>query len=243
MIALVGIAAFFLVGLVVSWRLLGLWRETKQLPELTAALGLLGIGPLGFCVLMTGKVVFAGTPWMPLIRGAGLMVQAFGFVSAIVFTWKVFRPRQRWAAVLAGVLGVSVVISGLGMAFVPKQLPNPGLIWHVGQALKLTCLGWAATEAFLYWRVSHKRVAMGFADPLLSASFLMWSVGLAAGAMGFLLIYVATLSVEPGESLSTLVQLLMSTCGMVSASALYVSFLPPTFYIRFVEARNPGTAG
>ena len=62
MLGIAGIAVFFAVGLVVSVRLLGLSRRSRRLPELLAGLGLLGIGPLGFCVMMAGVMLFRGTP-------------------------------------------------------------------------------------------------------------------------------------------------------------------------------------
>lgn len=243
MIAVVGISAFFLVGLVVAGRLLGVWRRTRQLPELAAALGLLFLGPLGFCIVMTGTVILAGTPWQNLLRGAGLMIQALGFVSVTAFTWRVFRPHERWAVGLASAFGFGLLASGIATALEPFQPGSPTLSFHLANLLKITCMAWGAVEAVLYWRISQKRVALGFADPLVSASFLMWGVVLATSGLGFVLIYVALLSLSPGEYLSTLVQTLLSACGIVAATALYASFLPPSFYIRWVETQAPGEVG
>ena len=82
-------------------------------------------------------------------------------------------------------------------------------------------------------------MAIGFADPLVSASFLSYGIALGAGTLGFVSIYAGLLSLEPGGRLSTLLQLFLSGCGVVTAAGLYLSFLPPKAYRRWVEARAP----
>ena len=243
MLAMLGIGAFFLVGLLVSIRLLALWRQTRQWPELAAALGLLGIGPLGFCVLMTGIVLFRGTPWMPYFRAAGLGVQALGFVATVSFTWRVFRPKERWAAILMAGLSLALIGTGIGMIvspFVPGHLePHQ----HADIILKILALGWGAFESLRYWWTFRKRVALGLADPLVSASFLMWGITSGAGALGFVIVYAAMASLPPGGHPSTPVNLVLSGIGLVAAVSLYLSFLPPQAYRHRVEAHAPASGG
>jgi hypothetical protein len=51
----VGFVAFFVVALTVGVRVLLLARRTRELPELLMGIGVLGIGPVGF-----GLMVVAG---------------------------------------------------------------------------------------------------------------------------------------------------------------------------------------
>jgi len=238
MIGIGGIGAFFVVGLLVSLRLLGLWRKTRQLPELTAALGLLGIGPLGFCVLIGGPAIVPGTPLAQRFFVTGLALQALGFLAAAVFTWRVFRPAAFWARAFPIVLGVGLAVALFGYARVPIGSSHAGWHLHLDIGLKLACLGWGAAESLSYWRVTRARVAIGFADALVSASFLCWGIALSAGALGFLGVYFAVLALRPGEHLSGGVDVALSLCGIVSAAALFLAFLPPKAYAHWLAARS-----
>ena len=108
---------------------------------------------------------------------------------------------------------------------------------HLDVWLKIACLGWGALESLRYWRVTQRRVALGLADPLVSASFLAWGISLGAGALGFALIWAALLALAPGEHLSVGVQLAISACGIATAAGLYFAFLPPKAYARRLAAR------
>ena len=121
MLGIAGIAVFFAVGLVVSLRLLGLARRTRQLPELLAGLGLLGIGPLGFCVLMAGVLLFRGTPLADVLRISGLGLQALGFVASATFTYRVFRPGSTAARALASAISVGLLGSFVSCALMPTR--------------------------------------------------------------------------------------------------------------------------
>ncbi|HME68965.1 MAG TPA: hypothetical protein VKM54_03755 [Myxococcota bacterium] len=239
MIGIVGMGVFFVVGLFVSLRLLGLWRKTRQLPELTAGMGLLGIGPLGFCVLLGGPTLAPGTRFAYLSFVTGLAVQALGFLSASVFTWRVFRPGARWARAFPIVLGAGLAVALVGYMVVPIGSGQPLWHFHLDIWLKATCLAWGAAESLGYWRVTRQRVAIGFADAVVSASFLCWGIALSAAALGFLGIYFAVLALRPGEHLGAGVEVALSSCGMITASALFLAFLPPKAYARWLATRSP----
>jgi hypothetical protein len=237
MLGIAGIIVFFAMGLVVSMRLLGLWRSSRRLPELLAGLGLLGIGPLGYCVMMAGLILFAGTPFAPVFRVTGMGLQALGFVATAVFTWRVFRPGSRLACGLAAAISVSLLISFVLCALTPGRPGAMLLHHHLDAWLKIACLVWGALESLRYWRMTQQRVELGLADPLVSASFLAWGISLGAGALGFALIWAALFALAPGERLGAGVQLAISLCGITAASGLYLAFLPPKAYARRLAAR------
>ena len=58
----IGFAAFFVVALVVGVRVLLLARRTRELPELLMGVGVLGIGPVGFGLLVLGQQLQASHP-------------------------------------------------------------------------------------------------------------------------------------------------------------------------------------
>ena len=236
---LLGLAVFFLVGGMVAARLLLLWRRTGGLPELLSGLALLGIGPLGFCVLMSGYLVFRDTGAFAWLRGSGLLIQALGFVAVVAFTRRVFRPREGWATAWMSALALGLLATGIASVTRPVDAGGMALRHHMDTLLKIVALGWGAFEALRYWRGTRRRVALGMASPLVSASFLLWGVALGAGVVGFVVVYAALLALEPGGHLSTSIQLTLSALGVVSAAALYLSFLPPGFYRRMLTAGPP----
>ena len=243
MLALFGIGCFFVVGLLVGVRLLALWCRTRQLPELLAAVAMLGIGPLGTCVLGTGYLLFHDTSLMPLFHAAGLAIQGVGFSAIACFAWRVFRPNDRWAVALAAIISLVLLVDGFGMFVVPTPAGEFALRNHVSMSLKILAIGWGAFESLLYWRVSNRRAAIGFADPLVSASFLMWGIGLASGTLGLAVVYATIAWIGPGAVLSPPSQLFISCFGVVAAAAFYLGFLPPRAYRRRFGARAPAAGG
>lgn len=239
MLGIAGIAVFFAVGLLVSARLLGLSRQTRRLPELLAGLGLLGIGPLGFCVLMAEAIFLQGSPLAEIFRIGGLGLQALGFIASAIFTCLVFRPGSVRARALAIAISAGLLATFVGSALMPARVSGMLLHHHLDAWLKILCLAWGALESLGYWRVTQHRVEIGVADPLVSASFLFWGISLASGALGFALIYAALLALQPGELVGVRIQVLMSGCGVVSAAGLYLAFLPPKTWARRLAARAP----
>jgi hypothetical protein len=97
---------YLLVVTVVGCRLLLLARRSRALPELLLGLGLLLGGTLG------GPLEAAGLSGKadlgPELAGRLLLIgKLFGVVVIachLTFIWRVFRPKERWGAGLAGAL-------------------------------------------------------------------------------------------------------------------------------------------
>jgi hypothetical protein len=136
-------------------------------------------------------------------------------------------------------LAAGLAVALVGYTAAPIGSGGPHWHLHLDIWLKVACLSWGAAESLGYWRVTRLRVAIGFADALVSASFLCWGIALSAGALGFLGAYVAVLALRPGEYLSAGVEIALSLCGMVSATALFLAFLPPKAYARWLATRSP----
>ncbi len=243
MLALFGIGCFFVVGLLVAVRLLELWWRTRQLPEFLVALALLGMGPLGACVFGAGYLLFRDTSLMSFFHATGLAIQGIGFSAAACFAWRVFRPNDKWAVVLTVVISLGLLGDGFGMFVLPVSPGEFVLRNHLSMNLKILALGWGALESLRYWRISSKRAAIGFADPLVSASFLMWGIALVSGTLALLSLYAAIVLIGPEAHMSPPSQLLTSCFGVVAAAAVYLSFLPPRAYRRRIEARASAAGG
>jgi hypothetical protein len=188
---------------------------------------------------MAGILLVRGTPLAEVFRISGLGLQALGFVAATLFTFRVFRPGSDWARALAPTIVIAMLVIFVSCAIRPARGGGMLLHHHLDVWIKILSLGWGALESLHYWRVTQRRVALGVADPLVSASFLLWGISLASGALGFALIYAALLALEPGELLGVRIQLVLSGCGIVTAAGLYLAFLPPRAWARRLAARCP----
>ena len=102
LLALPGFLAFFFVSLWVGVRLLAQWGRTRQLPELLLGLGVLGIGPVGFGLIMLAAAAGASDPQAPsLLAGLSAIAVGGGAAAKAIFNWKIYHPRSRLVAVIA----------------------------------------------------------------------------------------------------------------------------------------------
>jgi hypothetical protein len=96
---------------------------------------------------------------------------------------------------------------------------------------------WTGLEGFLAYRMARRREALGFADPVVTNRLLLWCwVGWASCANNG----VATLLHVQGKSPTTdpFAAMVLSLGGSMGALLLYLAFLPPKRYLRFIERRG-----
>jgi hypothetical protein len=227
----IGFGAFFVVALLVGVRLLLLWRETRQLPELLIGIGVLGIGPVGFAVTVLSQLLAASSPVAStLCYALAQLAVSAGALAKLVFTWQVYHPHSRVAraAVLGG--GLTLLGAYVEMAWRGFPIEAPGLR-HLPLVAALL---WGAVEALRYRERMRRRARLGLGDPVLENRFLVWGVGAAAAGIGSVFSMVAGLLdgvdalVDPG------LLLLLSLHGLVAALCMWLAFLPPQVYLRYV---------
>ncbi len=178
LLALPGFVAFFFVSLWVGVRMLAQWGRTRALPELLLGLGVLGIGPVGFGLVMLAAAAGASDPGAPS-RLAGLSALAVGGGAAAkaIFNWKIYHPRSRAIAAVAfaaiAVLVVAIIGDALATGFAPAAWMQPGwmlvrqgvqiavLLWGAGEALRLVASHAAPASH------RHRRSARGESLPAL----------------------------------------------------------------------------
>jgi hypothetical protein len=247
LLALASAVAFVLVGATVGAKLLWLARRTRALPETLVGAALFLLAAVAWPLLL---IVSAPQPPPGLVlrigwAGASLAL-ALGWSGVFLFTWRVFRPGPGWGRWLAG-LGISVELAA-GLAGVVRAvgLVDPlelrvasasGLVLLLGaQAVYL----WTALESFRYRALLRRRIPLGLADPLVADRFGLWGW---SGVFGFGSIAPAVLAqLSGGDPNSLASHLVVAACGLLSSTALYVAFLPPEAYVRFVRAQSPRPA-
>lgn len=247
LLVLASAVAFVLVGASVGAKLLWLARRTRALPETLIGAALLLLSAVAWPLLLV--VSAPHPPPGPVLRvgwAVASLAMAAGWSSVFLFTWRVFRPGPGWGRWLAG-LGISVELAA-GLAGVVRAvgLVNP-LELRAGSASGMVLLlgaqgvyAWTALESFRYRALLLRRVPLGLADPLVADRFGLWGFTCVFGFGSITPALVAQLSGGDPNSLAS--HLVVGLCGLLSSGVLYVAFLPPAAYARWVRARASAPA-
>lgn len=240
----VGFLAFFVVALVVGVRLIILAAHTRELPELLMGIGVLGIGPVGFGLMVGASIAAPTNPGLQQgLLWVGALAVASGALAKYVFNWRVYYPgRPAVGFIVAGaglVLFGSTIYSGLTGGLVSQGQMAPLALAR--SALQIGCLLWGAAESFRYWSKMRRRLALGLADPVVTNRFLMWAIG--AFAAGFGTAVGTTVQLVTGKASFEVGWVMASSSlhGLVAAIAIGLAFIPPAAYRRWVTARFEAT--
>jgi hypothetical protein len=241
-LVLASATAFVGVGAGVGVKLLRLARRTHGFPERVVGFSLFVLSAVAWPLMLAASAPLPE----PVLRGARVgasLAMAFGWSGVFLFTWRVFRPGPGWGRTLAGV-GISVELAA-GLAGVIRALalddasalsrPAPsGLVLLLGAEVVYV---WTALESFRYRALLRRRIPLGLADPLVADRFGLWGW---TGVLGGGSIAPATFAMLTGGDPNTLwSHLVVGVCGLACSGVLYLAFLPPAVYARFVRENAP----
>lgn len=245
LVALAGIAVFMLTSLVVGLRVLALWWRTRKLPELLLAIALLCVGFFAFAVGTAGKLLIEATfevrSGLTLL---GLVTEYTGTAALIAFAWRVFHPRESWAAAFTALLvccmigaATGEILSGEYMRYSdPQQISGPWV--PLGLAARGAGPTWMAFECFRYFIKLRRRLQLGLAEPLVVHRVALWGIGIGASALA----YVGSIShrLVYGTGLREHVWAIsgISVLAMISAVSIFVAFFPPSAYRRWAQGSS-----
>ena len=232
----VGFAAFFVVALVVGVRVLLLALRTHELPELAMGIGVLGIGPVGFGLMVIGIRVAPGVVQSVLL-GIAVLAISCGVLANLVFNWRVYRPDSSVARMVAvaGGAGLFACFAWSGVVHGFTDVGPVSTQSSTRSALQVACLLWSAAEALAYWSKMRRRVRVGLADPVVANRFLMWGVATFSAGLGTAIGLVAQLVLGVASTDSGWVMASSSLHGLVAAVAIALAFIPPGFYVRYIR--------
>ncbi len=233
----IGFVAFMVSSLVIGTRLLLLWRRTRRLPELMIACGILGIGPLAFIFIMLGTSSAEALPGLAAVcLACALLSTSGGAFAAAVFNWRVFHPDSRALRRLLVVLAVAFMGAFAWEAVATGFMDYTGLRMY--SVLSTGVLLWGAAESLRYFAMMRRRGKLGLADPLVTNRFLLWGLGIGAAGVGSAISVGA--QVFTGQHMLEVPWVMVSNSlhGLTAAVLMWVAFIPPGFYQRFVESRS-----
>jgi hypothetical protein len=232
---------FVVLGTAVGVRILVRARRSRSLPELAvggALVSFAGVTQTFSIARVALEAQMSASLSITLQLGATLG-SALSLLGLYVFTWRVFRPDSRWAALLFAGGSALGLWAGAAMAAISYYAVGvPPVLTGRWIALSATsyaiCFGWAAVESLLYHHRLRLRLRLGLADPLLVNRFLLWGGACCFGfAIDVVLIAQAASGVDFNHA--PLPRLLVSASGLVNAIAWFLGFTPPAWYARWTR--------
>lgn len=248
LLSLVSLVAFAGVGGFVGWRILKLARATGGAPERWVAVCLLAICAVAYPLLVVNQAVVPGGARVVLLL-LGLGSAHVGIAAAFLFTRSAFRPDVRWLryalAVVFAMMGahwVGIATVLWGMRDSVETIVDAGPFWSLfASAVSGVGYAWTGAEALRYWLLLRRRVPLGLADPLVVNRMLLWGlVGISSTVLNvvtsFAIARAVNLMTDPVTMLTTAV------LGSFNAAALWIAFVPPARYARWVRGGEPSVA-
>lgn len=175
---------------------------------------------------------------------AANMLIAFGVVALAVGVWRIYRPSDRWASVLCGVLSFWVVAgwlaTSLGDVLPTTSVATPSNAFFVTGRSAVYL--WGGIEGLRYHRMMRRRVALGLGDAVVAHQILLW--GFFSLAMGSLAVSTLTAGFIMGEAYVTWTPgtFLTPIVSLVASVCLWLGFFPPASYRRFIGVGPVATA-
>ncbi|MDX1649336.1 MAG: hypothetical protein R3263_05740 [Myxococcota bacterium] len=247
LLVLLATLSFILVGGMVGAKLLLLARRTRQLPELTMGLGVFLVAFVGYPLSLASISPDLAPLPAKLLFAAGSLASAVGSASFYVFTWKVFRPEAGWARALAltaivaiftfAVISVARVAGAAGPAEIFRD--RLSVVRNVVTGFSYL---WTAVEGLRYYALLRRRLALGLADPVVANRFLLWGVSGVSATLGISVSTAMILLGDAGAGMHPVSMLVVGVAGLTSSVTLYLAFLPPAAWLRFVT-RGAGASG
>jgi hypothetical protein len=239
--------AFVLASAVVSLRLLGLARRTRQRPERLLGLGILGTAVLGYGVLIAAAIVGGGVYTedadgaQRALQAAGGILHDAGVTMVLLFVRTVFRPAERWARALTAAALLALWGGHVGWELsngYRSTLPGNGF-WWLRYAVIWTYPLWTMVESYRYYALLRRRRALGLADPLVTNRFLLWgsaSLGTALATWTASIPYLLVARPELALAWGPPIQVATASFGVATVTLYGLTFFAPAWYRRRVVA-------
>ena len=196
--------------------------------------------PFGFD-LVAREFISDSSQWQTILRTTSNLGSRVPAMAIALFTWRVFRPADRWAArlftVIAGlVLGLSVT-----QVVVGRSTPGSGPMFWISILTTVVALGWAMADSFAYYRSSVRRLALGLTSAAVTNRFLLWSIWSGAAMLIVMGKVSSILLIRCGRAIqrqrASPSRSSRARSGSPAWTALTLTFYPPPAYVRWIESR------
>lgn len=230
----------------VGVRLLLVARRTRGFPEFALGSSLTAITGVGFPIVLLTELRETIGPLLTFAADfVGSFVAAMGFAGFYVFTWRVFRADSRWALGLTMLGSGGALVATAATVWLAIGVESSEEKFQIVRSWEVVlfasaALGflWSAFEALRYHAMLRRRLALGLADRIVVNRVLLW--GATATAAGAALVILTLLPLANVNHLNAPVALFTAAlCGFLASVFLYLAFLPPAAYLRWLERSSP----
>ena len=178
----------------------------------------------------------------------GEVLIVLGCSCFLFFNAKVFRPTERWSTAAAALGSLVLAACGFAVVVAFSSTADMALVTErtrTGTILFLLVLvagqGWTALEGMRHYRMMRRRLALGLAEPVVTNRFLLWGIsGLVSltwnGVVNAYLLAGVNINTHPVPVFA------VSFGGLVTAACLVLTFMPPAWYVRWVERERASRA-
>ncbi len=238
----VAVLLFMVASVVVGTRLLLLWIRTRRLPELLLATALWCTGFFGFALgVMAKKMVSMPPSARLLLQVLDLSGEYLGAAALLLFAWRVFRPKERWARGIAVAWGAASVgmlawelSSGQYVRYMDSA-PVSGPCVPLGLAVRGLAPAWMTVEALRYYSMLRRRQRLGLAEPLVVNRLGLWTLASAGTFVGYAVSVVHRAVYGTALEAHGWVVDSVAFLAFVSAVAISLAFFPPRAYRRWLS--------
>jgi hypothetical protein len=240
MLAIVAGLLSMLVSLAVGIKLIRLAGRTQQVPELLIGVSMVLMG-FGWSALSAAGRQAEGLsdPARVGMLVASAICAIVGTSCLSLFNWRVFRPGVAWPGALAGAVAVSLTAVCLAQTFGPgwlvfaREEQGP---WRYVTWIGFLNYVWSAIEAWRQQQMMMRRHRIGLADPVVLDRVRLWTITMLVAVVASLLF--GTLQVLGIPVGGTPIGLgLTAVISMISASTMFLAFIPPSSYLESVRRR------
>jgi hypothetical protein len=228
------------IYLIAGCRLLRLGRRTGEAPErlLGTTFLLMGVSA-GFYVLGAFRVLGS---LETLVTFAGRVSYLPVPIMLVLFTRRVFRPRERWTAWLVWATaaflflgtGGSVLLEGDWQGF----SVNNGWFWLEWLGFTLP-FGWAGAEALLQHVRARRRVRLGLSEHLVCNRLLLWALFGALQVCASLVLIPQYAQYQRDNLFTATWDMLYGGFVIASLVMIWLVFFPPVVYRRWIAGAAP----
>lgn len=221
-----------------------LWRAAKtgQIPErlLGATFGCYGLS----YILFELPELFDSESLGTALYFLGRVALDAGTYLIALFTRRVFRPQDGWAAGVNLFVGF-LFVAGLSLSGLRGDWDGSGLdgvgFWLEWIGQLIPCV-WVCAEGALHYTSSERRRVLGLSNRTTSHRFLLWGVFGAAqigASVSILPLYIAY---ERDGYISASMDAMLGGFELLSIAVVWMVFYPPARYRRWLE-RGSGDSG
>ena len=237
---------FGLLAGVIGMRLVLLSRRTGGRPELLLGLGVQLTACWGYMVMMLAIVARSamGGHDHPLLTAAsifGWVAHDVGVVCVLLFIRRVFRPDAAWAGPVTWIFAAMLAVGFTGNLVTGVLFTGVQNLWYwIGFVPIGSYPLWMSAESIAYGRQMKRRLALGLADPMVADRFRIWAFASACTAGAIWIVNVPAwlgASLADGSAITASAMVVTAGFGIATVCLYWLTFFPPAWYRRRVEAR------